>query len=360
MRRRTLIKAGVASALVAGTTRLTANQEATMGKKAHAGYRRIACEEGFLIPEVVAANGTLGNIGIPLVTDPGPAAFLAKLLVDIGEGRLATMDRDGIDMQLLLLSAPGLQVFDPDTAVSLAREVNDQASAACAAHPDRFAALAAIPPQAPEQAAKELERAVTKLGLKGAIINSHTQGKYLDEPEFTPIFEALQDLKVPLYLHPRDAAPGIAQYMSNAVVAGAAWEYGVEVGTHALRLIGSGIFDRFPDVQMVIGHMGESLPFWMPRIDNRYQAGLFMNNSKLERLPSEYIRSNFHITTSGMNYLEPLRLAIDTLGLDRVLYATDYPFEKQGETVDAVEAMPISVDEKRALFELNAARVFKL
>jgi predicted TIM-barrel fold metal-dependent hydrolase len=137
------------------------------------------------------------------------------------------------------------------------------------------------------------------LDLKGAIINSHTDGKYLDEPEFTPIFEALQELQVPLYLHPRDAVPRIAQYMTNAAVSGAAWEYGVEVGTHALRLIGSGLFDRFPDVNVVLGHMGEGLPFWLPRIDNRFQAALHFSNSSLERLPSEYLRRNFYLTTSA-------------------------------------------------------------
>ena len=323
-------------------------------------YRRIACEEGFLTPEVLAANARLRDIGIPLITADGPAAFLARLLVDLGDGRIAAMDEAGVDMQLLVLSAPGLQVFDPVTAIELARDVNDRAAAACRDHPDRFAALAAIPPQAAESAAIELERAVTKLGLKGAIINSHTDGKYLDEPEYIPIFEALQELKVPLYLHPRDPVPGIAQYMTNAVVDGAAWAYGVEVGTHALRLIGSGLFDRFPDVQVVIGHMGEGLPFWLPRIDNRYQAALRFADTKLEMLPSEYVRRNFHVTTSGMNYLEQLKMTIDVLGIEKVLFAADYPFENQGDALQAFEAMPLSSVERIAMFDANATRVFGL
>lgn len=324
------------------------------------GYRRIACEEGFLTPEVVAANGVLGDIGIPLITADGPAAFLAEMLTDIDEGRIAAMDEAGVDMQILMLSAPGLQVFDAPMAVSLAKDVNDRAAAACRKYPDRFAALAAIPPQAPGAAAQELARAVNDLGLKGAIINSHTDGRYLDEPEFTPIFEALQELRVPLYLHPRDPVPGIAQYMTNAVVDGAAWAYGVEVGTHVLRLIGSGLFDRFPDVQMVIGHMGESLPFWLPRIDNRYQAALRFADIKLDRLPSAYIRRNFHITTSGMNYFEALKLSMNVIGTERILFAADYPFEKHADAVAAVEAMPLDAADKKAIFESNAARVFKL
>jgi 2,3-dihydroxybenzoate decarboxylase len=357
MERRQFIRNALSVATVAATGKLVGGENTTGSRRA---YRRIACEEGFLISEVVAANEGLGDIGIPLITRNGPAAFLAELLCDIGDGRIAAMERDGIDMQLLMLSAPGLQVFDRDTAIGLAREVNDQVSEACRRHPNRFAALAAMAPQAPERAARELERAVTQLGLKGAIINSHTGGRYLDDPEFVPIFEALQDLRVPLYLHPRDPVPGIAQYMSNAVVDGAAWAYAVEVGTHALRLIGSGIFDRYPDVQIVIGHMGEGLPFWLPRIDNRYQAALRFANSKLELLPSEYVHRNFHITTSGMNYMAPLELSMEVLGIDRLLYASDYPFEKQGEAVAAVEAMPLSFEQKQALFEANAVRVFAL
>jgi 5-carboxyvanillate decarboxylase len=324
MDRRTFLHGAAAAAAMALSPRLAraAGEEALEDRP----YRRIACEEGFLTPEVLAENARLGDIGIPLITADGPTAFLASMLSDLGEGRLAAMDADGIDMQVLLLSAPGLQVFDPKTAVALARDVNDRSSAAVQAHPDRFAALAAIPPQAPEAAAQELERAVTKLGLKGAVINSHTNGRYLDEPEFAPIFEALQALQVPLYLHPRDPVPGINQYMTNPVVAGAAWAYAVEAGTHALRLIGSGVFDRFPDLQLVIGHMGEGLPFWMPRIDNRYQAQIGPpGGAELELLPSEYLRRNFHVTTSGMNYDEPLRMTLDVLGSQRVLFAADYP-----------------------------------
>lgn len=356
MDRRAFIRhtAAVATGLATGLTD-AANRETAPAKP----YRRIACEEGFLTPGVIAANGRLGNTGIPLITSAGPAAFLAEPLLDLGPGRIDAMDAAGIDMQLLVLSAPGVQVFDPPTAASLARDANDRVSDACRAHPDRFAALAAIPPQAPESAAKELERAIS-LGLKGAVINSHTDGLFLDEPRFAPIFEALQALDVPLYLHPRDPVPGIAQYMTNPVVSGAAWAYAVEVGTHALRLIGAGVFDRFPRVQVVIGHMGEGLPFWMSRIDNRYQARIGGGEAAIELLPSEYIRRNFHVTTSGMNYEAPLRMTLDVLGRERVLFAADYPFEQQEDAVSAVEAMPLDVEARRALFETNARRVFRI
>jgi 2,3-dihydroxybenzoate decarboxylase len=358
MDRRTFLS-GAASVAAAG---LVANAGAAVAAKGGGrSYRRIACEEGFLTSDVVAANAKLGDIGIPLITADGPAAFLAKVLTDLGEGRVAAMDEAGIDVQLLVLSAPGVQVFEPATATSLARDSNDEVSEACRAHPDRFAALAAIPPQAPEDAAKELERAVTKLGLKGAVINSHTNGLYLDEPQFTPIFEALQALDVPLYLHPRDPVPGIAEYMTNPVVSGAAWAYAVEVGTHALRLIGSGIFDRYPKVRVVIGHMGEGVPFWLPRIDNRYQARIGpAGGTSLQLLPSEYFRRNFFVTTSGMNYEAPLKMTLDVLGRDRVLFSADYPFEKHGEAVEAVESMTLDDATLSALFEDNAVRVFGL
>jgi 2,3-dihydroxybenzoate decarboxylase len=354
---RRIFLGGAASVAAAGY--LASSGAATVDK--NRAYRRIACEEGFLTADVVAANAKLGDIGIPLITADGPAAFLAKVLTDVGTGRIAAMDEAGIDVQLLVLSAPGVQVFDPATATSLARDSNDEVSAACHVHPDRFAALAAIPPQAPAEAAKELERAVTKLGLKGAVINSHTNGLYLDEPQFTPIFEALEALDVPLYIHPRDPVPGIAQYMTNPVVSGAAWAYAVEVGTHALRLIGAGIFDRFPGVRIVIGHMGEGVPFWLPRIDNRYQARIGPpGGTSLELLPSEYFRRNFFVTTSGMNYEAPLKMTLDALGTDRVLFAADYPFEKHEEAVAAVESMSFDDATRRPLFEDNAVRVFGL
>jgi 5-carboxyvanillate decarboxylase len=324
-------------------------------------YRRIACEEGFLVPEVLEANAAVGDIGIPLITADGPAAFLAESLVELGQGRLESMDAAGIDMQVMVLSAPGVQVFDPATALSLSRVANDRVSEACRANPERLAALAAIPPQAPDDAAKELERSVEKLGLKGAVINSHTNGEYLDNPRYWPIFEALQALDVPLYLHPRDPVPGINQYMNNPVVSGAAWAYAVEVGTHALRMIGAGVFDRFPNLKLVLGHMGEGLPFWMPRIDNRYRARLGpAGKAEIDLVPSEYIRRNFYVSTSGMNYEAPLAMTLETLGPDRVMFAADYPFERHAEAVDAVEGMNLDSKIKAALFEGNAVRIFRL
>lgn len=326
-------------------------------------YRRIATEEGFLSPGVLAANGTTQIPGVPLISGNGPTAGVARVLTDLDAGRIAAMDADGIDMQLLLLSAPGVQVFERATAVALAGEANDYAAAACQRHPARFAALAAIAPQDPAAAAIELERATRTLGLKGAVINSHTFDHYLDEQSFWPIFEAAEALDAPIYIHPREPARGMREIMSGPVVGGPAWAYGVEVGTHILKLISAGVFDQFPRLRIVVGHMGEALPFWLPRIDNRYLAmrdGMFGGARPMQRMPSDYLRENLWVTTSGMNYWPQLRMTLDMLGRDRVMYATDYPFEQQGEAVSVVEAMPLAESEKQALFEDNATRVFGL
>ncbi|WP_382303701.1 amidohydrolase family protein [Herbiconiux sp. UC225_62] len=322
------------------------------------GYRRIACEEGVATRTLLEANARLGDIGLPLLTLDGPAAFLAERLID-HDARLAAMDRDGIDLQLLMVSAPGVQVFSPADASALAADVNDELAELCRSHPTRFAALAAVAPHDPLVAAAEVERAVRELGLRGAVVNSHTQGVYLDDPASFPLLEALEALEAPLYIHPREAPAPMRPFLAGPAVEGAVWEYAVEVGTHVLRMIGAGVLDRFPRLQIVVGHMGEGLPFWLPRIDNRYLASVH-GPRRAELLPSEYIHRQVSITTSGMNFLEPLRLAIDVLGTGKVLYASDYPFEEQGAAVAAIEAMPLDEAQRRALFETNAARVFSL
>jgi 5-carboxyvanillate decarboxylase len=357
--RRTII-AGMGTA-VAGPAAATGGARTQVSPARR--YRRIACEESFLSPAILVENGGTHIAGVPLITAEGATAGLAPPLLDLGAGRIAAMDADGIDMQLLLLSAPGVQVFDAPTAVRLAADANDYAAQACRAYPGRFAALAALAPQDPASAARELERGMTKLGLKGALINSHTHNDYLDLPKFTPIFEAAQALDAPIYIHPREPAAGMREIMAGPVVSGPAWAYGVEVGTHVLKLIGAGLFDRFPGLKIVVGHMGESLPFWLPRIDNRYVAmrGVMFGSARpIRRMPSDYIRENVWVTTSGMNYWPQLRMTLNVLGADRVLYATDYPFEAQGEAVQLVEAMPLDAAGKKALFEDNATRVFKL
>lgn len=345
--------------MLGGATALAGTVMASGVKAQGRGYRRIACEEGFLSPGVLAQNAKSSTPQLSLITAEGSTAGLARALVDLDQGRIAGMDADGIDVQLLLLSSPGVQAFDPATATSLAAESTDYASAACAKYPSRFAALAALAPQDPAAAAREIQRAVKLPGIKGAIINSHTNGEYLDGGKYWPIFEAIEALDVPLYIHPREPAGTMNAYMSGPVVGGPAWAYAVEVGTHVLRLIQAGVFDRFPRLRLVIGHMGEALPFWLPRIDNRYKW-LLRGPAPIKRMPSEYIRENVWVTTSGMNYWPQLEMTLKVLGSDRVLYATDYPFENQAEAVGFVEAMPFDARQKKQFFEDNAVKVFRL
>lgn len=323
------------------------------------GYRRIACEEAFSTPEVVAELSRLAG-GVPSMKS-GPIAgpFMPDLL-DIGAGRIRRMDADGVDVQVLSLTSPGVQTFAADTALALARDVNDRLAAAIRAYPTRFAGLATVAPQAAGESAKELERAVRTLGLKGGIINSHTNGEYLDDIKYWPLLEAAQALDVPIYIHPRDPSPGLEGPLAVPGFA-VGWGYAVETGTHAVRLIGNGVFDRFPRLRIVLGHLGEGLPFLLDRLDNRYrwQQQLF-GLKGTQRLPSEYFRDNFVVATSGMNYAAPVKAALEVLGPDKLLFAADYPMEVQHDAVQELEALPIAAGLKRRIFETNPARVFRL
>jgi 2,3-dihydroxybenzoate decarboxylase len=322
---------------------------------------RIAVEEGFMIPEVAAAARALDEKAGRASPITEFRRNLFRDLTDVGEHRLKVMDEDGITHQLIIISSPGVQAFDAVQGYELSQLVNDRLAEACRKYPARFSGLAAIAPQAPENAAREMERGVKTLGLKGAIINSHTHGEYLDDKKFWPIFEAATSLDVPIYLHPREPSPGMAAPM-NMPGFRVAWGYGIETGTHIMRLIAAGVFDRFPSLKIVIGHMGESIPFTLERIDNRYiwelnAAGL---KSTIKRLPGEYFRDNIIVTTSGMNYRLPLMMTVELLGIDNLLFAADWPFEVVRDSVDVVDALPLSEADKDKLYRVNAKRVFKL
>jgi len=328
-------------------------------KPEKAPYKRISCEEAFSTPEIVAELKRVAG-GVPSMSSGPIAGPFMPALLDMGEGRIQAMDRDGVDIQVLSLTSPGVQNFDPETAVSLMKATNDRLAEAIRKYPARFAGLAVIAPQDPVASAKELERAVDALGLKGGIINSHTRGEYLDDPKFWPIFEAAQALNVPIYIHPREPSSGLASVLTMPGFT-VGWGYGVETGSHALRLIASGVFDKYPMLRIVLGHMGETLPFVIDRIDNRFQweTKLF-GKPKIERLPSEYLKNNFVVTTSGMNYRAPLLATIAQIGADRVMFAADYPMEVQADAVQEMEAMPLSMQDKWKVWETNARKVFAI
>ncbi|HVJ29135.1 MAG TPA: amidohydrolase family protein, partial [Gammaproteobacteria bacterium] len=274
------------------------------------------------------------------------------------------MDATGIDMQILSVTSPGVQIFDAATGTALARAINDELAAAIQLHPTRYAGLAAIAPQDPKAAATELERGVRALGMKGAIVNSHTQGEYLDDPKFWDIFAAAEALDVPVYIHPNTPSNDMIKPFMERGLDGAVFGFGVETALHALRLVVSGVFDRFPRLNIVLGHLGEALPYWLFRIDFMHGAsvrsGRYASQPKLERKASDYLKENFYYTTSGMAWTPPIRYVQDVMGMDRLMYAMDYPYQFVPEEVNVTDELRLTYEDHKAFYQTNAERVFKL
>ncbi len=285
-------------------------------------------------------------------------------LLDLGEGRLREMDEAGIDMQVLSLTAPGVEPFDAADGSAIAKKTNDELSAVIKKYPHRFAGFAALAPQDPSRAADELERAVKELGLKGATINSHVRGEYLDDKKYWIIFERAEKLEVPIYLHPREPSPDMLKpYLTYSVLAGSMWGFTAEVGLHAMRLICSGVFDEYPHLKIILGHLGEGLPFWLWRIDSRWlDVGAHDSAlmGKLKKRPSQYVKDNFLVTTSGMFWQPAFLCAFLALGADRILFAVDHPMESNKEAVQFMEAAPICDSDKEKIYHLNAEQLFTL
>jgi predicted TIM-barrel fold metal-dependent hydrolase len=329
--------------------------------------RRIATEEAFAIPEQLDRYRSLGrstwaNADVRfwsrILEDPD-SPFPPPLL-DLDERRIADMDANGVDMQVLLLTAPGVQLFDAADATAVARLANDRLAEAIARHPGRFAGLAALAPQDPAGAVREMERARTDLGLHGFVVNSHTDSHYLDEPQFRPILEAAAALDGAIYIHPRALPDGVVEPYLAHELWGAIWGYAAEVSLHALRLIVSGVFDDLPELKIVIGHMGEGLPFFVYRIDFMYSHLRRRMPRPLELAPSEYLRRNFLITTSGMNHGPALRLSLDVLGAETVMWAADYPYQTNADAVAFLDGAGLEPDVLAKLAYANAERVFHI
>jgi predicted TIM-barrel fold metal-dependent hydrolase len=285
-------------------------------------------------------------------------------LYDRGPLRLEQMDAAGIDFQILSLFDPGVQdETDVARAVDLARRANDDLAETVRARPNRFGGFATLATQDPDAAADELERAVTELGLVGGLINGHCQGRYLDDPAYERLFATAESVGAPVYLHPTTPHPAVmeawfAPYVGDGMHL-ASWGFAAETGTHVLRLIYSGLFDRFPGLQMLIGHLGEMLPFAAYRIDRYYGLGGGGRSSGgLQRLPSEYLRSNFHVTTSG-NFCPPaFACTLEVMGPDRVMFSVDYPMDDNRTGADFMTSYPMDDDTRRKVSSENAIRLF--
>lgn len=340
-----------------------------------APYARIATEEAFAPPAMMdiyrrllergdVDAGFRGLMGFYMSSPSARAQHIMRCLTDLDQLRLEHMDACGIDRQVLALTSPGVQVMEKAEAVAFAREANDFLADAIRRHPTRFAGMLAVAPQDPAAAAAEIERGVTRLDIRAVVINSHTQGEYLSDPKFWDIFAAAEQHGVPIYLHPNSLPPGMFEYFHQCGLDGAIYGFGIETGLHALRIITAGVFDRFPKLQMVIGHMGEALPYWAYRLDYMHQATVrsqrYESVKPLKQLPSDYLRQNFHVTNSGVAWPQAIRFAQEFMGVDRVLYAMDYPYQHAVDEVIALDAMDMPAEDKKKFFQTNAETLFGL
>jgi len=337
--------------------------------------RKIATEEAWSIPEVAAqlreaSRGPTQSLDKLLVRGiydaPADASGYSSMnfldgLLDVEGQRLSEMDALGVDMHLLSLTAPGVQMFDADTATDLAALANDRLAEVCRKQPTRFSGLASFAPHSPKRAAKEMERAINELKLNGFILNSHTHGDYLDDPIFWPCLEAAEALDACIYIHPRAASDTLKGPLMDYGMDSAMWGYGVEVGTHVVRMMAGGVFDAFPKLKICIGHMGEAIPFWIWRINFMNSRAQAIGRAPKTKLSiAEYFQQNFVITTSGVEDPLALRYAIDKIGIDNVLWAIDYPYQPQKPAVDFMDAAPVTDAERHALYHGNAERIFHI
>ncbi|NVO16065.1 MAG: amidohydrolase [Rhodoplanes sp.] len=313
---------------------------------------KIALEEHALCPG-------LTEYWHPTVADV-PAVVRDRLLdalTDFGERRLAGMDRAGIGKAVIGIAGPGVQVeTDTARAIAKARASNDFLAAEVAKRPDRYAGFGHLPMQDPLAAADELQRCVEELNFCGAMVNGHTNGRYLDDPAYAPFWERAATLKTWIYLHPADPVATMPSLAGTFGLKRATWEWGVETGTHALRLVFGGVFERHPEARLMLGHLGETLPYLLWRFDSR--AKLY--GVTLPKPPSFYIKRNIAVTTSGMSSAEPLACAVAALGRDRVCFASDHPFEDAGEAGHFLDTVDIPDEVRTEIASGNAKTLLGL
>ncbi|MBW2064829.1 MAG: amidohydrolase [Deltaproteobacteria bacterium] len=291
----------------------------------------------------------------PEVGQPFPEELMGKLL-DIGEMRLRIMDECGIDKQVLSLSAPGIEQLEPQIGMALARKTNDALAEVLKVYPSRFMGFATLNPKDPEGAADELERAVTELGFVGWNTHSNYGDSYLDDEKYRPILERAERLDVPIYLHP--TIPAIDQLRAYGLsLAGPAFGFGFETAMCMLRLILAGVFDRYPGLTFILGHFGEALPFLLKRIDWGYRKSFDPGvKPSLEKMPSEYLKRNVFVTTSGRFSEAAFMCTREEMGIDRILLGTDYPYEDTVESIQFIEDLPVSGEEKADIYCENARK----
>lgn len=324
---------------------------------------KLALEEHFAIPETLQDSAGF----VP----PSYWDELSGRLLDIQDKRLRQMDEHGIEMMILSLNAPAVQaIMDRKKAIEIARRANDVLAEECAKRPDRFRAFAALPLQDPDAATQELQRCVRDLGFVGALANGFSQdasqggGKellYYDLPQYRSFWAEVAHLDVPFYLHPRNPLPEDSRiYDGHPWLLGPTWAFAQETAVHALRLIGSGLFDEHPSLQIILGHMGEGIPYMLWRIDHRNAWVKQPPRYPAKRKFADYFVENFHITTSGNFRTQTMIDAILELGSERIMFSTDWPFENIDHAADWFDAAPISEADRFKIGRGNARRLFKL
>jgi len=323
--------------------------------------RVIAIEEHFITPmyrEKVGANEFRKFYLKSRSQQLGHAIFEENL--DLGKSRLAHMDAAGIDMQVLSFGSPGPQAFGAEVAVPMARDANDLLFETQKKYPDRFAGFAALATAEPKTAAEELERCVKKLGFKGAMIHGHQQGKFLDEKKYWPIFERAAALDVPVYLHPTVPHPDAMKsyFQGYEELARAGWGFAVDTSCHFLRLVFAGLFDAYPRLQIILGHLGEGLPFAMHRLDDHTAAAAARRG--LKRRPLDYLKENLLVTTSGNWYEPAFQCTLAALGVDRILFAVDWPYESNKTGVEFLKKISVGDSDREKIAHLNAKRELRI
>lgn len=323
--------------------------------------RVIALEEAFTTPLAASL--------MPPLTAPRKAQLadtqgrlkhdVHAALKDMGAGRIAEMDAAGVDLQVLSLTAPGPQAYERDQAIAVAREANDHAQAAVESYPDRFAALAMLPTADVAEAVKELERRV-KAGFLGAMINGHTRGEFLDQKKYWPLLECAQALDVPVYIHPTFPPEAVmkAYFEGHEELARAPWGFAIDTGVHFLRMAYGGVFDQFPKLKIILGHLGEGIPFVMDRIHHHTWPG--MGRRGLKRNMRDYILDHMIVTTSGNWSIPSLLCTVQTLGVDNVLFSIDWPYESNSDGMDYLAKIPLCPADVDKIAHGNAERVLKI
>lgn len=319
-------------------------------------FNKIALEEHFVLAETIDTSYAVRDL---------PPTIREKIL-DLGSGRIADMDRGGLDICILSLTAPGVQaVTNVGQAIAQARRTNDYLAENVAKNPKRLRGFATLPLQDPEAAAKELTRCVKELGFCGALVNGFSQignadsAIYYDLPQYRSFWATVQELDVPFYLHPRDPLVGGQPcYQGYLWLSGSPWGFAVETSIHALRLMASGLFDEYPKLKIILGHLGEGLPIGIWRVDNRISRGSGTPKAKLPM--SHYLRENFYITTSGNFHTQALTNVILELGTERILYSVDYPYEDVVQAKEWFDQAAISDSDRMKIARTNAQKVFRL